>query len=342
MKAAVLTDLRKIEYKDIEMPNINSNDVLIKVVETGICGSDLMVYRGIHPYKKWPIVLGHEVCGVVDKVGKDVKNICVDDKVVVESYSPCESCEFCKEKRYNLCLNKKSAGYKDRQGSFAEFYIAPENSVYKIPDDLSFSEGVLIEPLAIALHALRLVSSISGKDITILGSGNIGLSCLVCAKKLGVKNVLCVDKSEYKKDLANKLGTDYFINNSKEDFSDSFKKYFKDGSDVTVVSGDYPNIMNDAAEITKNGGEIVIVSYFEDDLVLDLNKFARNEFSLKGSALSTKDDFSQVIDWLKNKEIKILPVISHRFPLEKAGEAMELMDQKISERGKIVLCNENA
>lgn len=334
MKAAILTDIKKIEYKNVEIPQIGKDEILIKVVETGICGSDLLTYKGAHPYKKPPIILGHEVCGVVDYVEAKVKGIKKGDKVCVESYSACGRCMYCKENRQNLCIDKQNSGSGNWQGSFAEYFKAPKNSVYKIPKNVSFSEGALVEPLAISLHALRLYSSVKRKNMVIIGSGNIGLSSLVCAKKLGVKKVLCTDISEFKGDLASKLGADSFINVSKEGLVDSVERIFKNGADVTLIAADYPQVTDEAIDITKRYGEIVMVSYFEKNLNVNWNKLIRKELTLKGSALSCKKDFLTIIKWLKNKEIHPLPMISHRFPLEKTEEAMNAMDKN---SGKILL-----
>lgn len=337
MKAAILTETRKIEHYDVEVPCIGENEVLIKVVNTGICGSDLLTYKGAHPYKKPPIILGHELCGIVADVGSSVKDIAKGDKVCVESYSACENCPYCEEGKPNLCSNKKNSGCDEWQGCFAEYFKAPKNCVYRLPENISFSEGALIEPLAISLHALKLSNMVEGKNIAVIGSGNIGLSSLICAKKLGAKNILCVDLSEFKSSLAKKLGADYVVNVSKDNLISSANGIFNEGADITIVATGYPNVINEAVEITKKGGEIIVVSYFEKDLNADWNKMVRKELKIKNSALSCKEDFLTVIKWLENKELQPLSLISHRFPLEKAKDAMDLMG---GEAGKIILYNE--
>lgn len=336
MKAAVLTKIKKIEYKDVKVPQIGKDDVLIKVVETGICGSDLFTYQGIHPYKKPPITLGHEVCGIVDDVGANVKDINKGDTVCVESYSACGNCVYCQDYKPNMCLDKISSGSGDWQGSFAEYFRAPQNAVYKLPEDIGFSEGALVEPLAIALHALELSGSVKGKNVAIIGSGNIGLCSLICAKKLGAKEILCSDIYKSKAKLIKKFGADYFVDVSKDELIDSVKDVFKEGADITVIAANYPKVIDEAVEITKKAGEIIAVSYFEEKLNANWNKIVRKEISMKGSALSCRKDFLTIIKWLENKEIEPLPLISHKFPLKKAGKAMKLMEK---DSGKILLYN---
>ncbi|MBL7147254.1 MAG: alcohol dehydrogenase catalytic domain-containing protein [Nanoarchaeota archaeon] len=334
MKAAVLTKVKKIEYKDVKVPQIGEDDVLIKVSETGICGSDLSTYQGTHPYKKPPIILGHEVCGFVDDLGGNVKDLNKGDKVCVESYSACEECIYCQDDKPNLCLDKKVAVSGDWQGSFAEYFKAPRNSVYKLSQNVSDSEGALIEPLAVALHALGLSNSIKGKNIAILGTGNIGLCSLICAQKLDAKEILCSDISNSKSKLAKKFGVDYFVDVSKDNLVNYVRNIFKDGVDTTIVAADYPSAIDEATEITKRAGEIITVSYFEKKLEAQWNKIVRKEITLKGSAVSCKKDFLTIIKWLETKEIDPTPMISHRFPLEKAGKAMK---QMIKNSGKIIL-----
>jgi len=132
MKAAVLTEIHKVEIKDVEKPEIKDNEVLIKVKSTGICGSDLHAYRGHHPFRKPPVILGHEVSGVVEEIGDVVNNIKNGDRVTVEPQLGCGECEYCLTGKYNLCIDRRAPGIGNWHGSFAEYFVAPEGTVYKL------------------------------------------------------------------------------------------------------------------------------------------------------------------------------------------------------------------
>ena len=181
---------------------------------------------------------------------------------------------------------------------------------------------------------MGLSNSIKGKNIAILGTGNIGLCSLICAQKLDAKEILCSDISNSKSKLAKKFGVDYFVDVSKDNLVNYVRNIFKDGVDTTIVAADYPSAIDEATEITKRAGEIITVSYFEKKLEAQWNKIVRKEITLKGSAVSCKKDFLTIIKWLETKEIDPTPMISHRFPLEKAGKAMK---QMIKNSGKIIL-----
>jgi threonine dehydrogenase-like Zn-dependent dehydrogenase len=170
----------------------------------------------------------------------------------------------------------------------------------------------------------------------ILGSGSIGLSVLIVAKMLGFAKAISVDISECKRSLALQCKADAYINAAAEDLVPAVKAIFADGADITLVTSSYADAMRDAAAATKPGGEIIVVSYFEGELSLDLNHLVQNEVAVRGSALSTERDFKQVISWLVEGRIDSLPMITHYFPLSDVAIAMQLMNSSVGASGKIM------
>ena len=163
MKAALLTKEKTIKIIHMDYPKCRDNELIIKVFFSGICGSDLSTYKGEHPYKKPPTILGHEASGIIDCIGKSVKDFKVGDKVCIQSFSACRKCNYCEDGIYNLCNNKKILNYKDLNGSFAEYLIGNEGLFFKIPDKVSYKEGALVEPLSIALHAINNIGGVRNK-----------------------------------------------------------------------------------------------------------------------------------------------------------------------------------
>ena len=342
MNAAVLTRERKIEIIQLEDPHCKDNEILVKIFFSGICGSDLSTYKGLHPYKKPPTILGHEASGIVDKVGKLVKKFEVGDKVCIQSFVACGICVYCKNEMDNLCQNKKILNYNGFNGSFAEYLVAEEGLFFKIPDNMTYEEGALVEPLSIALHAIRNVGGVNNKDIAILGTGTNGLSSLICSKNLGVNSVLCTDIYNSKGTRAKDFGCDYFVNVRDENLLDKAFEYVPNGFDIVFISTSYPEVFNDAISIAKKGSIIIIISYLDPDTYTDYSAIVRNELTVKGSALSNPNDIALIIDWINKKEIQPLPMITNQYDLSECYKAMELFDKNNQDVGKIIInCNPN-
>jgi len=342
MNAAVLTREREIQIIELEHPNCKDNQIRVKIYFSGICGSDLSTYRGLHPYKKPPTILGHEASGIVDRVGKLVNKFKVGDRVCIQSFVPCGICKDCKDKMDNLCKNKKILNHEGFNGSFAEYIVGEEGLFFKIPNNMAYEEGALVEPLSIALHSIRNAGEVSNKDIAILGTGTNGLSTLICLKNMDVNSVLCTDIDNSKGTRAEAFGCDYFINVRDETMQDKVLEYVPEGFDIVFISTSYPEVFNDAISIAKKGSKIIIVSYLEPDTYINYSLIVRNELIVKGSALSNPNDIELIIDWINKKEIQPLPMITNQYDLSECHKAMELFDNNNQDVGKILInCNPN-
>lgn len=337
MKAALLVDYSRIESTTLSVPNIKDDDLLVRVVSVGVCGSDVAVFKGEHPYKKPPTVLGHEMCGVVERIGKNVTNFIPGDKVCCASYSYCGSCEYCSAKNYHICSNKKPLSHLDWHGAFAEYVLLKENMTYKINSDVEFHVGALVEPLTIGLHAVRLAMIANPNKLVILGAGSIGLSCLVLAKYLNVTNVLITDVGCIKANLADKFHADGFVDALGENFQSSIFNKLNGMADVTIIASGHENALDEAMAVTKSGGLIVIVSYFGESLQFDMNTCVRREMTIKGSALCTPQDFQDVIKWIEEKSIDPMSIITHFAALDDADKVIHQKIQNPESFGKIML-----
>lgn len=339
MRAAILTEQGRIESIPIPIPNIDDEEILVRVMAVGICGSDIAVYKGEHPYKKPPVILGHELCGIVENVGKKVKFFVLGDRVCCSSFSHCDQCEYCLSGTPNLCSDKQPLSHLTRHGAFAEYISLKENMAHKVSDEVDFHIGALVEPLAIGLHAVRIALNSNPNKIVILGAGSIGLSCLITAKYLGVKKVLITDRSSLKKDIACKLSADEFINTSDLDPRVVIPNKLGGETDVTIITSSHESSLDEAISITKNGGHIIVVSYFADRIKLNPNTFVRREISIQGSALCSPKDLKDIIEWIETKKIDPSPMITHHISLLEADKAMRLKTSMPGEVGKIVLIN---
>ncbi|HVW48293.1 MAG TPA: alcohol dehydrogenase catalytic domain-containing protein [Solirubrobacterales bacterium] len=337
MDAMVLEADRSVLRRRLPIPRPGPDEVLVAVMATGICGSDLAVYRGTHPYKVAPGVLGHELSGTVVEVGPGVTRLRPGDRVCAASFSPCERCRMCISGEIQLCEAKATLNHEGWDGSFAEFVVLRENMAFVLPASVDWAAGALVEPLSVGLHAVRIAARRGARNLVILGTGNIGLCCLVAAVRLGIRTV-CVDVREQPGAVARGLGADAFVNAAPGDGVARARRALPGGgADAVVVACDYPEVFDDAAALARRGGAVVAVSYFHRAAGLPLNALVGGELALLGSALCGGQDIEDVIDWLAAGLVDPLPMVSHRLALEELDAGMRMMDSGRSRAGKILI-----
>lgn len=338
MRAALLTAPRVLDAEaEIPVPVIGPGELLVRVLASGICGSDLAAYRGTHPYKKAPVVLGHELCGVVERIGPDPGRaaktpFAVGDLVCSAAFSPCERCPPCRRGTAHLCGDRLNLSHRDWHGSFAEYVRLRPNMAHRLPAGTDPVVGALVEPLSIGLHAIRLAGHGAGRAVAVLGSGAIGLSCLTAARRRGFGTVVCVDAGPAKAGLAEALGADGYVDARTGSPSPDRVAALVAGRtasgppDLVVVAAGYPGVLDQAVATVRPGGTVVVVSYFEAPVAVDLNAFVGREARVLFSSLSGPDDFREVISWLADKTVDPLPLVTHQFPLHRAEEAMRHLE----------------
>ena len=342
MKLYKLVKKKKIKSVTSKLLKNKSDEIISKVIYTGICGSDLSVYLGNHPYKKAPVVLGHEFLGKVQTNGSKIKKLKKNDLITSLPYNYCGNCSFCKKKLTNHCTNKTTPSYKKWNGTFAEYFLSKKNSTYKINKKINLLDGVMMEPFAICNHAINLTANKKIRNILILGAGNTGLATLMLLKiKIEYKKLGVVDIHSSRKSVTKKLGASYFVKyNSKNFLKQISQKTFKEGVDLIFVACDYNKVINDAIKIINPKGTIVIISYFKKSFDIDYNLIVKKEIVIKGSFLSTLGDFKDVERLILKKKLKPRKIISDIYPLKKIKYAFNQMHQHRDNNLKIILKNE--
>jgi 2-desacetyl-2-hydroxyethyl bacteriochlorophyllide A dehydrogenase len=335
--AAVLTAVRTVESRVLELPALGENDLLVRVLATGICGSDLATFRGTHPYKKPPVVLGHELCGVVERAGSRVAGIRLGELVCSAAFSHCDECAECARGASNLCRNRENLCHLGWDGSFAEYVVLRRNMAFALGPGISVEAGAMAEPLSIAVHAARLVNGAPVRSVAVLGSGGIGLCCIVAAKQLGMGRVVAVDLGAAKAVLTAAAGADAYVDATDDGAVPGVRAELPDRADVTFVAAGYPGVLDDARAVTRPGGEVIVVSYFDRPQEISLNAFVSAELTVRFSALSTARDFSEVIGWLETGAIDPRPLITHRFPVSEAEAALGVLADVGGPVGKVML-----
>jgi 2-desacetyl-2-hydroxyethyl bacteriochlorophyllide A dehydrogenase len=334
---AFVTRPGKIEYLEKKVPEIQGGQVLIRTKAVGICGGDLHILKGKHPGAPLPMALGHELAGEIIQVGRDVRKWKEGDRVTVEPIVFCGKCYFCSRGLYSMCTTV-SFQYRKGQGAFAPYFIIEEDRLHKLPPGVSFEEGALFEPLAVALHAVEKGGLQLGQTVAILGAGPIGLLILLLSKMAGIVETFVVDIKDYRLQKAKELGALEIYNNRQ---GDALKKIGEKTAHLGVdrafeVVGVQETLVQ-SLEVLKKGGMAMIVGIFEDDkITIPVNQILSKEIHVVG-CLGYCWNFQTALKLVELGGLKLKSLISHTFPLSSLQEAFDLLLDPQNEALKVVI-----
>lgn len=327
MKAAVLKGIKEpIEVIDKEIPEVTGNEVLIRQEITGICFRDILTRDGFFPRVKTPIVPGHEISGIIEKTGPDVRDFRVGDRVSSLIYDPCGKCEFCLSGNENLCVNKKTYG-ELLDGGYAQYIRVTERSIVKVPSNVS-PEGAAISACVTGMvyHAMYKVGGLrSGMNVLITGAGGgVGAHAIQVAKAIGA-NVVAETSSEWKEEKILKLGADHVVH-SGERFDKEVKKIFGDGVHVALENVGIHTFESSLRSLRTGGSLVVIGNVTPEPVNLPLGLIILKGNKIAGSISSTKDDMRKALEL--TSEGKIKPIVDRKVSLDSINEAYEDMRSK--------------
>lgn len=334
-KAAFMQGLNNIEIKEIEIPKVDKNSVLVKIEYVGICGSDVHYYHNgaCGPFKvdlNKDFMLGHECAGVVVEVGSDVKSLKTGDKVALEPGITCGKCEFCKTGRYNLCPDVVFLATPPVQGCYEEYIAFPENMCFKLPENVSTKEGALIEPLAVGFHAAAQGNVGVGDTVVILGSGCIGLVTLLACKARGAGKIIVTDLVDARLEKAKELGADYVINGKDTDvFAEISKFTGGSGADKVIETAGSSYTIAQTAHIVKRGGTIVLVGLAAvEEINYNFAQIMDKEAEIK-SVFRYRNIYPKAIEAVASGNIDISGIVTHEYDLEHIQNAfLEVVNNK--------------
>jgi 2-desacetyl-2-hydroxyethyl bacteriochlorophyllide A dehydrogenase len=346
MKAALLDRPHFLVLTDIDPPDILSPDqVLIQVKAVGVCGSEVHAFEGTHPYRVAPVVLGHEMAGVIVKHGTGVRGFEIGDRVVVDPQWSCGECRYCHQGDINLCLSKRVLGTVDWPGAFGEFIIAPEKAVFVLPKGLSFIQGAMLEPLTIAVHVARRAGIKSGDAVAILGTGSIGNYLSGVCHAYGAGTIVVADIRQHCMDAAiERLGANLDILLPDDQLVEKVKDATGgDGVDAVFIAADDPALVNQAIHMVRRGGTIVLVALLnEDPLSFKGNALIAKEIQLVGSIMSRHEDVKEAIRLAVEGEVDLDAIVTHILPIEEAQTGMLRVKDKTDAAIKAVLTFDGA
>lgn len=318
-KIASVTEAFKVAYDTKPVREPGRSDVVIRIVRSSICGSDLHIYKGKHPSVTLPCTIGHEMSGDVVETGSDVHRFKPGDRVVVEPIIYCEVCEECRKGNYSQC-EKVGFTYRNGDGAMADFIVVPEKIVYHMPDDMTYAEGALIEPLAVAAHAVKRADIQLGDSVLITGAGAIGLLTSALCRLRGASKIIVSDLQDHKLEMAKEFGATHVVNPQKEDFHEAIHKLTHGkGVDRAFECVGLEATLSQVIKSLKKNGLATMVGIFEKPSAnLDVSRFITHEIRLQGSQ-GYCWDFPVAISVAKS--IPLEKLVTHVFPLDRLEDA---------------------
>lgn len=344
MKAIIIAGPGDARIIETEKPKVGKTDVLARVVYSGICGTDLSIFSGDMNLVrdgsiKYPVRIGHEWSGVVEQIGEDVTEFKPGDRVISESGVSCGECDYCLQGQYDLCEHGQSVGTVNCwDGSFAEFILMPERHLYKLPDQISLEEGMLIEPASIALAGLNRCSITKNSTVLIIGTGPIGLATVILAKVMGAAKVILSGRKPYKLEVGETMGANVVINATKEDLIGIvMEETGGKGVNVVIETSGNANVVNQCIDLVKPGGIIALIGFYEETVKnFDIDKIVTKQIHFQG-ILGEFGLPKKVIDIMVREKISLKPLITHRFKFDEAIDAMKTADEKNDTKIKMLV-----
>ncbi len=337
MLQQVMTAPGVITFQEVKTPRPEAGQVLIKIMKIGICGSDIHVNHGKHPFTKYPVTQGHEVSGVIEELGDDVTGLQVGQKVTIQPQVVCGTCHPCRHGKYNLCESLKVMGFQTT-GMASHFFAVDAAKVTKLPDAMSLDHGAMIEPLAVAVHAIRRAGDVSGLRILVLGAGPIGNLVAQTAKGLGAEQVMITDISDFRLKKAAECGIDFSVNTKNHDLGDAILAHFgPDGADIIIDCAGSNTTMGQAIRYARKGSTILLVAVFDGPATIDLAVMNDHELCINSSMMYRNEDYLEAIRLVEEERIHLSPLISKYFPFAEYKKAYDYIDANRETTMKVII-----
>ncbi len=325
MRALRFPKAYEAEMVDVPRPEIRgARQVILKVEACGICASDVMAYKGTHPYRTPPVITGHEVVGSIVEIAKEVSGLKIGDRVAVEPHVGCGECHYCRIGEYQQCTNKGLIGVGDWIGGFAEYIVLEESMCYKIPDEVSFEVGALLEPYNVGLHAVRRGAVQPGESVGVVGTGTIGLVTLLAVTMGRHGKVYATDISEFKLETAKALGADFGLNPDKISVAEEIRIHEPEGLDVVFLTVPSEKAIDQALSICKRLGRVILIATLGEPVRIDTHKIQQFERSVIGTAMYNRDDWLLAVEHVGGGDVSgFQRLVSKRISLDEAPREID-------------------
>lgn len=327
MKAVVWKSYNQLVYSNVQEPQCTDDSVKIKVMSAGVCATDVHVISGNFDNGKPPHILGHEICGEIVEIGKNVQSVQAGDRVVVETAVGCGQCVYCRTGNKHLCINGGEIGFPPFAGGYAQYVAAPENCVRRIPETISNDAGAILEAVACPAGAVYRIGLKPDDTVLIQGAGIAGLSFVQTARAFGAKKVIVAARNETRLDFARKFGADITINTKKENLSERVQEETGGrGADLSIEAAGAPATIEQAIKLVKKNGKVILYGIPDDtaEVSFPVKEMIMNQITAYG-VTNNELVWEPLIDLVAAGRIQVNEMVTHCFPLRELDEAVELL-----------------
>jgi len=316
-----------IEHREVSAPRAGPGEVLLRIRRIGVCGSDVHVHHGTHPFTGYPVIQGHEFSALVEQVGDGVDGLAVGSKVTAMPQEVCGTCPPCRRGDQHICDALKVRGFQ-APGVAQDLFVTEANSVVALPDDFTFEQGAFIEPIAVAVHATSRAPHLRDRNVAVLGAGPIGNLVAQMCRCRGAR-VLITDISDFRLEVARECGIDATSNAAAESLAEAGRAAFGDaGFGLAFDCAGVEATITAAVEAINKGGTIVVVAVFEDKPPVDLAVLGDRELTMTGTLMYQRPDYEEAIRRVAAGEIVTKPLESRHFPFERYADAYDFIEHE--------------
>lgn len=336
MKQAIMLRPGEIIYQDVPVSSVAPGQIKVKMLKIGVCGSDIHVWHGKHPYTSYPVVQGHEISARVVETGPEVTQFKTGDLVTIQPQVVCGQCYPCTHGLYNDCLELKVMGFQTT-GMASEYFVVDAAKALRLPDDMSDEHGAMIEPLAVACHAVTRFGLVEGKKAVVIGGGSIGNLVAQTLKARGADQVLLSEVSAYRLATAAKCGI-ATVNPKEKSLSEAINDEFgSDGADVIFECIGSPATISESVNIARKGSTIIVVGVVPEPCPINMGYVQDHELCLIGSAMYRIEDYQAAIRLVARNLIEFDALITHRVPFSKYADAYRLIEEQKDKAMKVMI-----
>jgi len=336
MKQAVMTAPGEIEIRDTAVPSPGPGEVLLRIQRIGVCGSDVHVYHGKHPYTGYPVVQGHEFSATLEAVGEGVSGFKTGSKVTSMPQIVCGECGPCLRGDYHICNSLKVQGFQ-APGCAQELWVTSADKIIQLPNNFSFEQGALVEPVAVAVHAVSRAGDLKGRRVAVLGAGPIGNLVAQVVRAEGAQ-VLITDLSDYRLEIARQCALQGTSNAGTENLTEAAERVFGPaGFDVVFECVGVQDTITAAIENVQKGGTIIVVGVFGDKPRVDMGLVQDRELNIHGTLMYRREDYQRAVELIASGKVITGPLISKHFPMSDYPDAYRFIDQQRDKTMKVFI-----
>ena len=336
MRQATMTSPGVIEFACVDAPQPGPGQVRVQVKRIGVCGSDIHVNKGLHPFTKYPVIQGHEWSGVIESRGPGVSDLAVGTKVTATPQVVCGTCRPCRRGDYNICDSLKVQGFQ-APGCAQDLFVTDARKIVPLPDNFSFEQGALVEPAAVAVHCTGRPGELAHKNVAVTGAGPIGnLVAQLCLSR-GAR-VLLTDVSDHRLEVARQCKIPFTANARRESLAQASRRCFgNDGFDAAFDCAGAQAALDTIIDSIQKGGTIVVVAVYEHRPTLDMSMVGDRELRLTGTLMYKYEDYVRAVELISAGEIVTAPLESKHFPFEQYAAAYRFIDEQGEKSMKVFI-----